>query len=860
MARSRLLTSSLFVLPVTSVVLVVVGIAVVLATYVEYARGLPDHRRLADYEPATVSRVEMADGQRLAEYATEHRVVVSIETVPKRVIDAFLAAEDKNFFTHSGVDLRAIARAAIQNVLRWGEDRRPLGASTITQQVAKRFFLTNEATFTRKIKEAILAGRLERDFSKEKILELYLNDIYLGRGLYGVAAAAQGYFGKPLAELSLDQAAFLAALPKAPNSYNPDRFAEAAKGRRNWVLARMVRDGRITVAEAEAAQQAPLATIEAAEPAPAVAGYFAEEVRRDLVAKFGDSALYTGGLTVRSTLDVRLQAVAERALRSGLIAYDRRHGWRGRFGRIELSEGAPDRAWADALAAQEVPAAAGSWKLAVVLAVDDKGATVGMGPGTTGRLPFAELRWARPQLPNQALGPVPRRPADVLARGDLVFVEPVEVGPDGKRYAESAYGLRQIPEVSGAIVALEPKTGRVVAMSGGYQFERSRDEFNRATQARRQPGSAFKPFVYLAAMSGGFTPSTRVSDDPIVLPQGGGTLADWEPANFDGNSMGLQPLRVGLEQSRNVMTVRIAERLGMTRIARTAERFGIVDKMTPDLAMALGSGETTLLRLTTAYAELANGGYKVTPSLIEWVRDRRGGTLFNREETARQTPPQMLDDPRSIFQVVTMLRGVVERGTGRKAASLGRGIVGKTGTTNDAKDAWFVGFTTELVCGVYVGFDQPRSLGAREQGGAVALPVFVDFMKTALTLRPGSPFRMPEGVTMVRVRESDGLVAEDGESGLSMPFKLGTLPQPEDPVLEDADEGSYREPVYRDTPVGPYYRGSTRPEFPGPPGYPYRGPPPPPYPGATMPWSPGPPQPLMRAPGYSQPGFEARRY
>ncbi len=776
------------------------------ALFYHYGRGLPDYHQLADYEPPIATRVLAGDGRLLAEYATERRVFVPIEAVPKRVIEAFLAAEDRNFYSHPGIDIFSVIRAALQNLMHLGQNRRPVGASTITQQVAKNFLLTNEVSLSRKIKEAILAFRIEGTFTKEHILELYMNEIYLGGGSYGVAAAALNYFDKSLDQLTLSEAAFLAALPKAPNNYNPSRYPEAAKSRRDWVIDRMAEDGYVSAGEAAAAKREPLVAHKGGEPEFANAGYFSEEVRRELVSRFGEKALYAGGLSVRTTVDPTLQGYADQALRDGLVAYDRRHGWRGALGKIEIGANADDGAWAAPLAEFQRPVGLGKWQLAVVLGVDEAGAAIGLGKGERGRIPFAELKWARPELPDQRTGPLPRRAADVLAKGDVVAVEAVDKAADGKPLPAGSYALRQIPELSGAIVVLDPHTGRVLAMSGGYQFERGRDEYDRAVQAKRQPGSAFKPFVYLTAMDNGFTSSSLVLDAPFVIDQGPG-LGKWKPANYEKNFHGPMPLRYGLEHSRNLMTVRLAQSIGMDKVAATAERFGIVDQMPPELAMSLGAGETTLLRLGTAYGELVNGGKKITPTLIDWVQDRHGKLVYRHDQRPcpecddvswhdQDVPDipdtrQQLDDPRSIYQVVAMMQGVVERGTGVRARILGKPVAGKTGTTDDDKDTWFLGFTPDLLCGVYMGFDQPRTQGPGEQGSSVALPVFIDFMQQALKDKPAIPFRIPPGLTMARVRESDGLAAAPGDKGIVLePFKPGTVPQAAGPVLDGSVDGS----------------------------------------------------------------------
>jgi penicillin-binding protein 1A len=790
------------------------GAAGLVALFYHYGRDLPDYHQLAIYEPPTVTRVHAGDGRLVAEYATEHRVFVPIEVIPKRVVKAFLAAEDKNFYAHPGVDLLSVLRAGLQNAAHIGQNRRPVGASTITQQVAKNFLLTNEVSFSRKIKEAILAFRIERAFTKEHILELYMNEIYLGGGSYGVAAAALNYFDKSLDQLSVAECAYLAALPKAPNNYNPARFPDQAKARRDWVIDRMLEDGYVTDQQAADAKGEPLVIKTHVESEFANAGYFSEEVRRELVDRFGEKALYSGGLSVRSTVNPKLQAFADQALREGLLSYDRRHGWRGALGQLQLSGGPQDDGWVARLAEFQRPVGTGKWKLAVVLGIDDAGATIGLGQAQKngakdvlkGRIPFEELKWARPELEEQLVGAVPRKTSDVLAPGDVVLVEAVEKSADGKPYPAGSYGLRQIPEISGAVVVMDPHTGRVLALTGGYQFERTRDEFDRAVQAKRQPGSAFKPFVYLTAMNNGYTPSTMVLDAPFVFDQGPG-LGLWKPGNYEKKFYGPSPLFVGLEHSRNLMTVRVAQNIGMEKVADTAERFGVVDHLQHTLAMALGAGETTLLRLTTAYSELVNGGKKITPAMVDWVQDRHGRLIYRHDTRpcdtcanvswSNQDVPvlpdtrEQLDDPRSIYQVVAMMQGVIERGTGVRARVIAKPLAGKTGTTDEDKDTWFIGFTPDLACGVYIGFDQPRTQGPNEQGASVALPVFIEFMQEALKDQPAIPFRIPPGLNIVRVREADGLPAQLGDRNVIWePFKPGTVPQARGPVIDGSGIGS----------------------------------------------------------------------
>ncbi len=754
------------------------------------ARGLPDYQQLADYHPPILTRVHAGDGRILAEYATERRVYVPVSAVPKRVIDAFVSAEDKNFYSHPGISLPDIIRAAAVNLLNYGQNKRPVGASTITQQVAKNFLLTNEVSITRKIREAMLALYIERALPKDKILELYLNEIYLGSGAYGVAAAALYYFDKSLDELSVAEAAFLAALPKAPNNYNPTRNPEAAKGRRDYVISRMQEDGAIAEAEAQAARATPISLRTRTDIVLVRADYFAEEVRRELFARFGEDRLYRGGLSVHTTLDPRLEAAAERALRDALQAYDRRHGFRGPLGRIDAGQG-----WRDRLAGlSKVPGLA-PWQPAVILGLTQSVAEIGFSDSSRGQIPFSEMQWARKPLEDQRVGPTPKQPSDALALGDVVAVERLDQTAEGGR---ALYALRQIPAVSGAIVALDPHTGRVLAMAGGWSFEIS--QFNRAVQALRQPGSSFKPFVYLPALDSGFTPVSIVLDGPVVIDQGPG-VGLWKPSNYSRNYLGPVPMRVGIEQSRNLMTVRLAENIGMEKVVDYAKRFGIVDNMAPQLSMALGAGETTLMRLATAYAMVVNGGHKITPTLIDRIQDRNGTTVFRHDKRAcdgcrverfeDETPPELPDtrarviEASTAYQMVSMLQGVVERGTAIRLRELKRPLAGKTGTTNDSNDTWFIGFSPDLVAGVFIGFDTPRTLGDRETGSSVALPAFKEFIEEALKDQPAIPFRIPPGIRLLRVNPATGeLVRASDRGAIWEAFKPGTETSPRGPLVD----------------------------------------------------------------------------
>ena len=779
------------------------GAGALVGIFWHYGQGLPDYQQLADYEPPMVTRVHAGDGRLLAEFARQKRVFVPIEAIPKLLIKAVLSAEDKKFYEHPGVDFVGVARAILTNLSRLGSNQRPVGASTITQQVAKNFLLTNEVSVDRKVKEAILAFRIERALSKDRILELYLNEIYLGAGTYGVAAAALNYFDRPLDELTIAEAAYIAGLPKAPNNYHPTRRPEAATIRRNYVIGRMLVDGYITEAQADAARAEPLVVRQRSGPAVAEADYFVEEVRRELVAKYGEDKLYGGGLSVRTTLNPRLQRIADSVLRDGLIDYDRRHGWRG-----PLAHGTREQDWRDVLGKTAVPSAvetaAPTWQKAAVIFLHPDRAVIGFEDGTEGYIPLSEMKWARAWMRDQKRGPAITHPEQVLNLRDIVLVERLGPGKDGKPPPAGAYGLRQQPEIDGAVVALDPHTGRILAMTGG--FARAKSEYNRATQARRQPGSAFKPFVYLAAMDNGYTPSSIVLDAPVVVDQGPG-LGRWKPANYSNKFYGPSPLRLGIEKSRNLMTVRLAQTIGMETIADYAQRFGVVKDMPRMLSMALGAAETTLLDITTGYAMLVNGGKRITPTLIDRIQDRNGKTIFRHEgrlctycnevEWNGQRPPEIPDnrkevaDPRSAYQLVSMLEGVVQRGTGIRIRAVGKPLAGKTGTTNDSVDTWFIGFSPDLAVGVFAGFDQPRPLGRGESGSSVAVPIFRDFMAEALKDEPPVPFRIPKGVQLIRVDPATGARAQPGQRRAILEvFKSGSEPPDSVSVSPSAVGGS----------------------------------------------------------------------
>ncbi|UDL95442.1 penicillin-binding protein 1A [Lichenihabitans sp. PAMC28606] len=767
----------------TGALVFVIGAAAAGLLIWKYEQDLPDYTQLKNYEPPVMTRVHANDGSLLAEYARERRLYLPSTAIPPLVKQAFLSAEDKNFYSHNGVDPEGIGRALM--VLLEG-NKRVQGASTITQQVAKNFLLTNERSFDRKIKEALLAFRIESAYPKEKILELYLNEIYLGLGNYGIAAAALNYFDKSVHELSISEAAYMAALPKGPNNYQPFLHRDAALARRNWVIDRMVENGYVTRADGDKAKLDPLGVNpRVLSPNTYAAGYFAEEVRRELSERYGEKKLYDGGLSVRTTLDPKMQVMARKALVDGLVRYDESRGWRGAIRHVDLGSD-----WG--LTVSEVPPLGDvqPWRLAIVLDSNDASARIGLQPPhdkagdvaadrDTGQVPLDGIRWTGRKTVKS-----------LLSTGDIVYVEPV----DGK---PGQYRLRQVPEISGAIVAMDPYTGRVFAMVGGFSFDQS--EFNRATQGLRQPGSSFKPFVYATALDNGYTPSSVVMDGPIEIDQGPG-LGMWRPANDDDMGSGPHTLRYGVEHSRNLMTVRLAKDIGMPLIVEYAKRFGIYDEMLPVLSMSLGAGETTVLRMVTGYSMLANGGKRIKPTLIDRIQDRWGHTIYRHDERvcegcdaekwSDQPEPRLVDkreqvlDPLTAYQITSILEGVITRGTGQAVKELGRHLAGKTGTTNDAKDVWFVGYSTDLAVGLYLGYDQPKSLGATAYAAQYAAPVFRDFMRMALQGKPDVPFRVPPGIKLISVDYKSGMRGS-GQGSILEAFKPGTAPPDSYSVIGD---------------------------------------------------------------------------
>jgi penicillin-binding protein 1A len=758
----------------------------------EVSRDLPDYKQLAKYEPPVMTRMHAADGSLLAEYAEERRLFVPISAVPKRLVQAYLSAEDKTFYQHSGLDWRGILSALVNYVqVKYRGSGQLIGASTITQQVAKNFLLSSERTELRKVKEALLVRRIESAFSKDTILELYLNEIFLGMNSYGIAAATLNYFGKSLGELELDEMAYLAALPKGPNNYHPFRHAEAARERRNWVLKQMFQNGYVTQEEMEKAQAKPFKV----NPRPFgsqlfAAEFFAEEARRELVQRYGKDALAKGGYSVRTTLDPKQQIFARQALARGLIGLDRKRGYRGPIRNVDV---ATAKDWATLIEKDKIPSDVAPWRLAVVLAVTDSEARVGLQPassvdGTRGPerenaiIPVRLMSWARKYVDGIELGPEIVKASDVLSLGDVIAVAPS--GTAGQ------WHLVQFPDIEGALVAMDPHTGRVLAMVGGFSYGAS--QFNRAVQAQRQPGSAFKPIVYSAALDNGYSPSSVVMDAPIEFKLADGST--WKPKNYQDKFYGPSTLRRGIEQSRNAMTVRLADDLGMTKIADLAQRLGIYEKMPLQLSMSLGAGETSLLKMTNAYSIINNGGLRVEATLIDRIQDRFGKTVYRHDTRdcstcradvylADSTEPDLVDNreavmnPYTAYQITSMMQGVVDRGTGHKLRSVGKPVAGKTGTSNDEKDAWFIGYTPDLVVGAYVGFDNPRAMGKKRTGGEIAAPIVADFMKLALKDKVAVPFRVPRGIELIPIHATNGKRGVFGEDGVILEaFKPGDEP------------------------------------------------------------------------------------
>ncbi|GLO69914.1 penicillin-binding protein 1A [Phaeobacter inhibens] len=732
-----------------------------------YGRDLPSHESLAQYQPPTISRIYSGEGALIDEFAQERRLFTPSEEIPDLVKQAFISAEDKNFYSHKGYDMRGIAAAAVEAVRSRGSNVR--GASTITQQVMKNFLLSGDRKAERKVKELILASRLEETLSKDKILELYMNEIFLGQNSYGVTAAAQTYFNKTLSELTPHEAATLASMPKAPSDYHPVRQKQRLLNRRNYVLREMRENGYISDAVYKVEVDQPLRSVQNGDfdsfrTALPPRDYFTDEIRRQLSEDFGEGEFFTGGFTVRATIDEEMQTEAASALRGGLEKYDRSRGnWRGTGVTLDAEALTSEESWRAALSNASVPRdidLGGKWHPAVALEVGDQSLRVGIEDvAEIGSVPRSDIKWMKGSF------------KDNISAGDVVLVRAVE--KDG---ALQHWSLRQVPEVQGGFVAMDVNTGRVLAMQGGFSYQHS--VFNRATQAQRQPGSSFKPFVYAAALDSGYSPATIVVDAPIEIntPQG-----LWRPKNSTNKFYGPTPLRTGIEMSRNLMTIRLAQEVGMEVVAGYAERFGVYDNMGAFLANSLGAEETTLYKMVAAYAMFANGGERVQPTLVDRIQDRQGETIYRHDDRdcvdcaspalAAGQAPRIVDnreqvmDPITAYQLTSMMRGVVDRGTASSVINLPVPTAGKTGTTNDSRDVWFVGFTSNIVAGCYMGFDQPRPMGRGAYGGTMCGPVFQQFMQKATAKYGGGKFAVPEGGHFIKIDRYTGARLADAASG-----------------------------------------------------------------------------------------------
>ena len=766
-----------------------------------YSSDLPSHESLAQYTPPTISRIYSGEGRIIDEFAQERRLFVASEDIPELVKQAFVSAEDKHFYTHKGYDVTGMISAFRDAVVSRGANLR--GASTITQQVMKNFLLDGSRSVERKIKEIILATRLEETLSKDKILELYLNEIFLGQNSYGVAAAAQTYFNKPLTALAPHEAAMLASLPKAPGEFHPVRGKDRLLERRDYVLREMWQNGYINEAAYLSERKQPLRSVQngdypAFREALPPRSYFTDEIRRQLSGTFGEEEFFGGGLSIRATVEPELQAVAARALRRGLEKYDRGQGiWRGTGKTIAADKLAVEADWRAALAeVPDLPRDVEGWQAAVILELGADFARFGMEGDLQGQepiIPAEDVTWARKLLQDGKLAKKAKVPGDLVSVGDVVMARAVTSEEDG---SFQHWSLRQVPEVQGGLMAMDVETGRVIAMQGGFSYQAS--VFNRATQATRQPGSSFKPFVYAAALDSGFTPATIVVDAPIEIETPEGL---WTPKNASNKFYGPTPLRTGIEQSRNLMTIRIGQEIGMDLVASYAEKFGVYTNMNPFLANALGAQESTLFKMVAAYAMFANGGERVEPTLVDRVQDRFGKTIYRHDQRqcvdcALPTLPtgqgvtiksdrERVMDAITAYQLTSMMEGVVIRGSGSRVR-LPVPVAGKTGTTNDAKDVWFIGYSSEVVAGCYMGFDQPRSLGEGAFGGTLCVPIFQEFMKEAVATYGGTEFAVPHGGYFQKIDRftgaklpadatGDNVISEYFREGVEVLFGLDAL-------------------------------------------------------------------------------------
>ena len=731
---------------ITSGILIVSFIAISILW--AFSNNLPDYKFLKNYKAPVSSKVYSGNGELVSDFSTEKRIFVPYNSIPKKIINAFLSAEDKNFFSHPGVDAKGVLRAVINNISNIYSSKRLEGASTITQQVAKNFLLTNEVSLNRKIKEAILAFRIERTLSKERILELYLNQIYLGGGTYGVAAASLEYFDKPITDLTYVEASLLAALPKAPSRYNPYKNKELAKFRRDLVIKNLLDNNFINSAQYNSFIKEKIKLKKRKKILLENSLYFVEDVRKNILNKFGFDKVYKDGLNIKTPLDLNLQNIASESLRNGLIAYDKRKGWRGALTNVDYTN-----EWFKVLNEFKLEKTFG-WELAIVKKIYKFSINIETDKEESGVIEYKDISWTKKETD------------ELFKEGDIIFVKKVRKG---------IYSLRQIPEVNGSIVVMDPYTGRVLAMTGGFSFRQS--EFNRASQALRQPGSAFKPFIYALALENNYTPSSLVLDAPLVLEQGR-DLKLWKPQNYGKKFYGLSTLRTGVEKSRNLMTVRISQDLGLNKIINFSKKLKIYENPNELLSISLGSAETTLIQLSSAYSSFINGGKLVTPILIDRIQDSEGNTILNNDNRVcnkcdeishlGNQYPNIIDNFEQIFsqetayQMTSILEGVIQRGTGKGLRNLNLDLAGKTGTTNNNTDTWFIGYTSKLLVGVYVGYDNPKSLGKRETGARTAMPIFKDFIKKSVKKKDARPFKVANNVVMMVVDSKTGEKASFG--------------------------------------------------------------------------------------------------
>ncbi len=722
------------------------GLAISAYLFYYFSKDLPDYLQLEKYYPPCVTRIYTADGKLIEEYAKEKRIFVPINNVPKSLIQAFIAAEDKNFYSHPGVDIFSITRAAIANIFHAARGKRFEGGSTITQQVVKNFLLSSERSIERKIKEAILSYMITQTFSKDQILELYLNQLFLGKG-YGVAAAALGYFNKSVEELTLTESAFLASLPKAPSQYGSEKNYKKAINRRNYVIGRMHDDGYITADEAKLAMSEPLILVKPDKLQTINADYYADQVRTEVIDLFGEEYFYTAGLTIITCADSKLQKNASKALRFGIKKWDMKRGYRGVIDNISLDN------WQENIKKIEKTISTKNYQTAVILNVENSQAKIGLPSAEESFIQLKDLKWTKTAI---------KSVKQLFKKGDVILV----------KKERGHHKLVQIPEINGGIMVIEPFTGRILAIEGGYDYSVSK--FNRVTRAKRQPGSLSKVFVYLAGLENGIKPNDIFEDSPLEISQGPG-LPMWAPKNWDNKFMGPMTFRRGLEKSRNLVTVRVGQKVGFTKVAETLERFGINDNPPKMPSIVLGAVETTLEKVSTAFSVFANNGHKVTPHYIELIKDRKGNILYRRDENEciecknidSLSPPKVTDikgkqivDEAVNYQMLSLLTGGVERGTSHSARIKGKVIAGKTGTSNEGKDTWFIGFSPKMLVGTYIGYDTPRSLGKTATGASVALPVFVQFMKDSYANIDSIDFSIPDSIDLIPVDHDTGIPSD----------------------------------------------------------------------------------------------------